>query len=164
MKKIIKLFSVIFAVFALGSCETQNNVVPFYLKTTSVKSLDGKVYFNAESNCVASIVEKGFCVSMTPNPTLSDMVYVAGKSDLSEYYYIYGKDFYNGYHFEYNRSYDSEYEGSYWYDRYYDSDIKSFSTSAKDLFVGPRYYVRAYAISANNNVVYSNEYYFTVEK
>jgi hypothetical protein len=163
MKKIIKLFSIILAVFALSSCETNYGISPFSIKTTSVKSLDGVVYFKAESNCVASIVEKGFCVSMSPNPTLSDMVYVAEKSDLSEYY-VYPQSYkynYSGYRFSYKNSYDNEYDyGNY----YYDSNIKSFSTSAKDLFVGPRYYVRAYAISANNNVVYSNEYYFTVEK
>ncbi len=170
MKTLIKLFCVAFAGFLLNSCEKDYKyITPFSMDITSVKLKTGEVVLKAESNYMGSIIEKGFCVSESSQPSLSDKVYVVEKSDLSEFEYksIYG---YGSYSSSFDPGYD--YEGYYcrkWnskthdYEEYRYSDIVDFKTTVKDLEAGTKYYVRAYAKS-KNNIVYSNEYYFTVEK
>ena len=161
MKTLIKLFCVAFAGFLLNSCEKDYNyITPFSLDITSVKLKTGEVVLKAESNYIGSIIEKGFCISESSQPSLSDKVYVVEKSDLSEFEYksIYG---YGSYSSSFYPSYD--YKGYYCrkrnskthvYEEYCYSDIVDFKTTVKDLEAGTKYYVRAYAKS-KNNIVYS---------
>lgn len=161
MKTLIKLFCIAFAGFLLNSCEKDYNyITPFSLDITSVKLKTGEVVLKAESNYIGSIIEKGFCISKSSQPSLSDKVYVVEKSDLSEFEYkpIYG---YGGYSSSFYSSYD--YEGYYCrkrnskthvYEEYSYSDIVDFKTTVKDLESGVKYYVCAYAKS-KNNIVYS---------
>ena len=148
MKTLIKLFCITFAGFLLSSCERDyNNITPFSLNITSVKSKTGGVVLKAESNYIGSIIEKGFCISESSQPSLSDKVYVVEKSDLSKFEYNYFTTDYNGYRYR-KRGSDSYYF-------YYDSEIVDFTTTVKDLESGTKYYVCAYAKS-KKNIVYSS--------
>lgn len=171
MKTLIKLFCIAFAGFLLNSCEKDYNyITPFSLDITSVKLKTGEVVLKAESNYIGSIIEKGFCISESSQPSLSDKVYVVDKTDLSEFEYksIYGYESYsssfyssydyNGYYCRKwnskNHDYEYDYEYDYDYEEYRYSDIVDFKTTVKDLESGTKYYVCAYAKS-KNNIVYS---------
>lgn len=166
MKTIIKLFCIVFAGILLVSCEKEFKITPFLIETTSVKIEKGEVTLYAQSNYVGSIVEKGFCISRHSNPTVSDNLYVAEHTDLSDYEYKSSGNSWDSYSSIPDFSvYD--YEGYQFRkcnsDRVYDySDVMRYKTIVTDLQVGVKYYVRAYAKNANNNIAYSKEYYFIV--
>lgn len=164
MKSLIKLFCIVFACGLLSSCETETDITPFKLELTSIRSVasTGEITFRAESNYIGSIVEKGFCVSTSSVPSLSDKVYVVAKSDLSEYdYYNCESNYYRGYtvySFDYVDEWGNIYHASHGY-----NDVVEYKTTVNNLESGVKYYVCAYAISKKNNVVYSNVKEFVIK-
>jgi hypothetical protein len=152
MKSLIKLFIIVFVCSLFSSCERENVIVPFQLRTTSVKVNSNDVFLKGESNYIGTYTSRGFCLSTSPNPTIKDIVYVADKSDVERYdersYSYYAK-----------HHYYSDYHNSYYISN---SEISTFTKTINNLEPG-KYYVRAYAFS-KASIVYSNEYYFTIEK
>ncbi len=143
MKSLIKLFIIVFVCSLFSSCERENVIVPYQLRTTSVKVNSNDVYLKGESNYIGTYTSRGFCLSTSPNPTIKDIVYVADKSDVERYK-------------EYRYSYYSDYAKNS------NSEISTFTKTINNLEPG-KYYVRAYAFS-KASIVYSNEYYFTIDK
>lgn len=150
MKSLIKVLYISVVSFFFMSCEKENEVTPFYLETTSAQVSGSTVALTGKSNYMGTVTKRGFCISTSPQPTVSDKVYVVDKFTVRNYY--------DNSYFHYDRSH-------YFYDNHNSDYIGNdeITTFKKSISLEPgKYYVRAYARS-NESIVYGNEKTFTIK-